>query len=120
MSASRSPSPLGISICEDVLGGATNRTFRHAAYLSHVQKTDVCCTPRSTRASGYWGSRRRRHRFHSRLISSPQEDSMTRRLYPALATFLFATVFAIAEADWTIQVNIAYTGSRDARAKENR
>ena len=42
---------------------------------------------------------------------------MTRRLYPALATFLFATVFAIAEADWTIQVNIAYTGSRDARER---
>ena len=36
---------------------------------------------------------------------------MTRRLYRVLAAFLLATVFAVAEAGRTIQVDIAYTGS---------
>jgi hypothetical protein len=36
---------------------------------------------------------------------------MTRRLYPVLAAFFFATVLALAEAGRTIQVDIAYTGS---------
>jgi hypothetical protein len=36
---------------------------------------------------------------------------MTRRLYRVLAGFLLATVFAVAEAGRTIQVDIAYTGS---------
>jgi hypothetical protein len=44
---------------------------------------------------------------------------MTRRLYHVLAALLLATVFAVAEAGRTIQVDITYTGSGtvDARHK---
>jgi hypothetical protein len=45
------------------------------------------------------------------VVCSPQEDSMTKHLYTLLGASLLATVFAVAQEERTIQVDIVYTGT---------